>query len=1507
MGKYSMCNIVRTWKKKERKINFKRYEMTGGGGAARHRAMQAVDYYNSNVLKARIHAGLTSERHGPPHHGHYHPGRHTLTQEQMYRSNSSLELMHAESGDSLPHGVSNPTLRREYGSHGSIDVISNNGGPVSESFFAMLQDYRPTVLGMMVTDQRSPGPAEYLRPRGETVPSNSDVQSSLSSSLVDETDGRPSGGSPNLKLKFQRLFGGQSGGAGGKPLRAPSSLDDSSLSLSPQSNGIPSSLHNGSPLDPASDQVSGRRRVFAHYDVPSVSANLGYAARVRSMLLARRRNTSTGASAASSTTRASTPDSDEDGGDGRCNHLIESCPFFRNEIGGEGVREVSLSRLSSPPSPCPGPLHRPPLAYGVAILEYPEGETHWKHGTCPYQNIRHIESVDAGALYYRKYFYGQEHQNWLGMDDNLGPVAISLKREKVEYTQESQQMYRYRLLIRTSELQTLRGSVLEDNIPNLKPSSSSNSKSLNAKEVLEYVAPEVQLSCLRLGVSSQAVEDQLLKLDEQALTSHYKVGVMYCRAGQSTEEDMYNNEEAGPALNEFLDTIGHRVRLKGFEKYRAGLDNKTDSTGLYSVYSEHQGCQVMFHVSPLLPFTPHNRQQLLRKRHIGNDIVTIVFQEPGSLPFTPKTIRSQFQHVFIVVRALNPNSDHTQYSVAVSRSKEVPLFGPPIPENATFNKSKEFRDFLLSKIINGENAAHRSEKFATMATRTRQEYLKDLTQNYATSTLIEPSQKFSMPLFSSKKKERWRPRIIPDTLQKGAICWQVSLEDSKTGSLMHCVLAISTDSVVLVEEQSRDLVFVAPAKSVLGWATSSNSLRLYHHQGEVTRIHMREGGGGDRDELMEVVVRLRAATPGSPAQELTLKRNGLGQLGFHVQPDGLVTEVEHMGLAYQEGLKQGCRLVEICKVAVSTLSHDQMVDLLKTSSLVTVTVIPALSDGTPRSGCTLINCPYNSMSFESEYENVTGVGDADLGVGKLTITPSKSAALQQAPVSNAQRKSQQQAPVSNAQRKRYERSFSPPRSSNSSGYGTGSSSRSFMGVDNRFPVSLENPSSTHPSSGSPSVSTNPPEERWYDTFDPSLPSTDSPPPPLPARILSHPKVSSSSSLPLSNSTLSLSHEEGGAPHEFKVGEKVTNCLIKASERSHELRRHADSNPHLDYHHLTLTRTGSKMNDYMGGSQSSNVGGDKTFSLPNDAGSPCTDRFYSVQSEDELSTGSSPRLRHCPRGSSGGSGAGSPRPRDTGEARLRPGVTCRASGNNRHSASLSSTLQQDLIRLISPDYSSENETNNSTSSAVNPALGKGDSSTSSNGNTDERGDGEVTATARPIATATPPADNKKLSKEERLSPRVTGGSTGTPGVHPTSKSPSSALSGGGKPEPPTSALPLPDTQEMDWPSLVDTATRAMSQVNGGPGSNLGQWAEDFAGRLGLDSNDSQVSSRRLANLQKYLSQLESRLSREMRRRHTLEEELKDLREENKKLKEESQNALQQLRRFTEWFFQTIDKQ
>ena len=54
--------------------------------------------------------------------------------------------------------------------------------------------------------------------------------------------------------------------------------------------------------------------------------------------------------------------------------------------------------------------------------------------------------------------------------------------------------------------------------------------------------------------------------------------------------------------------------------------------------------------------------QLQRKRHIGNDIVAIVFQEENT-PFIPNMIASNFLHSFIVVQAIEPNTENTRYKV----------------------------------------------------------------------------------------------------------------------------------------------------------------------------------------------------------------------------------------------------------------------------------------------------------------------------------------------------------------------------------------------------------------------------------------------------------------------------------------------------------------------------------------------------------------------------------------------------------------------------------------------------------------------------------------------------------------------------------------------------------------------------------------------------------------------------------------------------------------------------
>lgn len=49
-------------------------------------------------------------------------------------------------------------------------------------------------------------------------------------------------------------------------------------------------------------------------------------------------------------------------------------------------------------------------------------------------------------------------------------------------------------------------------------------------------------------------------------------------------------------------------------------------TGSEAVYERFHDREIMFHVAPLLPHTAGDAQQLQRKRHVGNDIVAIVFQ-----------------------------------------------------------------------------------------------------------------------------------------------------------------------------------------------------------------------------------------------------------------------------------------------------------------------------------------------------------------------------------------------------------------------------------------------------------------------------------------------------------------------------------------------------------------------------------------------------------------------------------------------------------------------------------------------------------------------------------------------------------------------------------------------------------------------------------------------------------------------------------------------------------------
>ncbi|XP_075387863.1 signal-induced proliferation-associated 1-like protein 1 isoform X2 [Tenrec ecaudatus] len=865
------------------------------------------------------------------------------------RSNSDITIseLDVDSFDECtsPTYKTGPSLHREYGSTSSIDKQGTSG----DSFFDLLKGYK---------DDRSD--------RGPTPTKLSDFLlaggSKGSGFSLDVIDG-PISQRDNLRLFKERE----------KPLkrRSKSETGDSSI-FRKLRNAKGEELGKSSDLDDNRSEDVVRPwtcpKCFAHYDVQSILFDLNEAIMNRHNVI-KRRNTTTGASAAAvaslvsgplshsasfSSPMGSTEDLNSKGslgmdqGDDKSNELVMSCPYFRNEIGGEGERKISLSKSSSGSfGGCESASFESTLSShctnaGVAVLEVPKESVVLHLDRVKRYTVEH---VDLGAYYYRKFFYQKEHWNYFGADENLGPVAVSIRREKPEEMKENGSPYNYRIIFRTSELMTLRGSVLEDAIPST--AKHSTARGLPLKEVLEHVIPELNVHCLRLAFNTPKVTEQLMKLDEQGLNYQQKVGIMYCRAGQSTEEEMYNNESASPALDEFLQLLGERVRLKGFEKYRAQLDTKTDSTGTHSLYTTYKDYEIMFHVSTMLPYTPNNKQQLLRKRHIGNDIVTIVFQEPGAQPFSPKNIRSHFQHVFVIVRAHGPCTDSVCYSVAVTRSRDVPSFGPPIPTGVTFPKSNVFRDFLLAKVINAENAAHKSEKFRAMATRTRQEYLKDLAEKNVTNTPIDPSGKFPFISLASKKKEKSKPYPGAELSSMGAIVWAVRAKDYSQAMEIDCLLGISNEFIVLIEQETKSVVFNCSCRDVIGWTSADTGLKIFYERGECVSVE----SFLSTEDIKEIVRRLQLVSKGCESMEMTLRRNGLGQLGFHVNYEGIVADVEPYGYAWQAGLRQGSRLVEICKVAVATLSHEQMIDLLRTSVTVKVVIIPPHEDCTPRRSC----------------------------------------------------------------------------------------------------------------------------------------------------------------------------------------------------------------------------------------------------------------------------------------------------------------------------------------------------------------------------------------------------------------------------------------------------------------------------------------------------------------------------------------------------------------------------
>ncbi|XP_035516584.1 signal-induced proliferation-associated 1-like protein 2 [Morone saxatilis] len=196
------------------------------------------------------------------------------------------------------------------------------------------------------------------------------------------------------------------------------------------------------------DQQQEVRFSFSHYDVQSIFFNISESSDPQTNLR-HRKTTSTGAWAGSSRQEAADPAvdvtantfrSDEDGG------LVLSCPFFINETGGEPENKLGLTRANSTPG-TQSVFNRTCSNAGLSVLEV------CSENLFPQNLVKNydIEHFDLGAKYYLKYFYNRDHQNYFAVDENFGPVAVSIRREKLEHEKDGTQ-YNYRVILRTRQV-----------------------------------------------------------------------------------------------------------------------------------------------------------------------------------------------------------------------------------------------------------------------------------------------------------------------------------------------------------------------------------------------------------------------------------------------------------------------------------------------------------------------------------------------------------------------------------------------------------------------------------------------------------------------------------------------------------------------------------------------------------------------------------------------------------------------------------------------------------------------------------------------------------------------------------------------------------------------------------------------------------------------------------------------------------------------------------------------
>lgn len=353
----------------------------------------------------------------------------------------------------------------------------------------------------------------------------------------------------------------------------------------------------------------------------------------------------------------------------------------------------------------------------------------------------------SGYPFYETFFLNKEHDIFSATDSNKNPLIICIEKTTLDrrvlifthlgierclipaqHASSIQVMLQY--LIDGQLKAFIKGDEPKANLTraNSTIGTSSTSGSKSRRGILSAFAKTKSLQITQIVPSIQ-VQRAIVGIEKLDVTRKCAVGVLLIESPdiipkfwteESKDSDFPKNFE------KFMNNFSRKIVLKGFTKYRGSHDTIGGKTGIVSWFASRNDSEIMFHVSAGIP--PSRRKQM-----IGECSVVIVFLD-CDMKFEPSALSTGRNAIFIIVKRVpspSPTATTTEstssapselyectYRIEVLAHIDVPSFSPFLPIPPTFNpSSEEFRQFILSKCLNGERQLNQQLTDKNISTR----------------------------------------------------------------------------------------------------------------------------------------------------------------------------------------------------------------------------------------------------------------------------------------------------------------------------------------------------------------------------------------------------------------------------------------------------------------------------------------------------------------------------------------------------------------------------------------------------------------------------------------------------------------------------------------------------------------------------------------------------------------------------------------------------------------------